>query len=59
MIVPTATRDGITMTQVGQWVRVQFPDGTEARVISVLTNNPERQQAIIRAAGYLLPEDRR
>ena len=51
MIIPTATRDGITMTQVGQWVRVQFPDGTEARVISMLTDNPERQQAIIRAAS--------
>ena len=51
MTIPTATYDEIVLTQVGQWIRVAFPDGTSVRVIGRLTDDREQQREIVRAAS--------
>jgi hypothetical protein len=51
MTIPETTIDGIRLTQVGQWVRVVYPDGTESKVIATLTDNKRKQADILRVAG--------
>ena len=51
MTVASTVYDETKLTQVGQWVRVQFPDGTVVRVIGRLTDDREAQREIVRAAS--------
>jgi len=51
MTIASTVYDEAVLTQVGQWVRVQFPDGTVVRVIGRLTDDREAQREIIRAAS--------
>lgn len=51
MTTDRAVYDEIVLTQVGQWVRVAFPDGTCVRVIGRLTDDREKQRDIVRTAS--------
>ena len=51
MTIDSTVYDDATLTQVGQWVRVAFPDGTCVRVIGRLTDDREKQRDIVRAAS--------
>lgn len=51
MTVASTVYDETVLTQVGQWVRVEFPDGTVVRVIGRLTDDREAQREIVRAAS--------